>query len=285
MSRLTLPSPAKLNLFLKVVDKRPDGFHNIKTVFERINLCDQIILRTNQNGKINLTCDHSSLRPLKSNLVFQAACLLKDLHRVKTGVDIRLIKNIPVAAGLGGGSSNAATTLTGLNRLWSLGLSGSTLMSYGCQLGSDVPFFLAQASWAVGIQRGDVLRPLNIKKKIWQVLIVPKLKIYSREVFMRLNLQLTKVTYDVNILIQHLKNNNINKLNNTLSNDLEAGILKTCPKLAHIKKRVSRLMNRRVIFSGSGPSLFCVAASRFEAHQLSHRLKRHYSRVYVVDTV
>lgn len=285
MSRLILRSPAKLNLFIKVLNKRPDGFHNIQTLFERIDLCDRIILRANRSGKINLFCDHPALRQIKSNLVYRAAYLLKHRCRVSQGVDIHLIKNIPVAAGLGGGSGNAATTLLGLNRLWSLGLSNKRLLMYGNQLGSDVPFFLTQTSWALGKGRGDIIRPLDLKRKVWHVLVAPRMKIYSREVFMSLNLQLTKKNDDVNILIHNLRNNNIYKIKQNFFNELEWGILKVCPRLAAVKRRISEMTRLPVSFSGSGPSLFCVTDSRKEALRISQKLKSHYSRVYLVGTM
>ncbi len=285
MSRLILRSPAKLNLFLKVINKRPDGFHNIKTLFERIDLCDTIVLKANRTGAIHLACDHPALRSAASNLVVRAARLLQDRYHVKVGVDIRLIKKIPVAAGLAGGSSNAATVLTGLNRLWSLGLSQPVLMRHGRSLGSDVPFFLAQTPWGLGTGRGDRIKPVKIPHRFWHLLIVPRLKIYSAEVFRGLNLQLTKTNDNVNILIRHLLNNNIYKINSVLCNDLETSICENCLRIRPIRKKISRLLDREVHFSGSGPSLFCMLPSRQEACRLSQKLEKYYHRVYVVSSM
>ena len=141
MRRIRLSSPAKLNLFLKVLNKRPDGFHNISTVFERIDLSDEILLKLNPSGGIRIDCVHPQVPGGPKNLVYQAAKLLRDDFRVKEGVDIYIKKNIPVAAGLGGGSGNAATVLKGLNELWELRLSRPQLLSYARRLGSDVAFF------------------------------------------------------------------------------------------------------------------------------------------------
>ena len=118
MNSITLRSPAKLNLYLHVHNKRPDGFHNITTVFERINLFDDIRLTTNRSGKIKIFCSHQDVPKGPKNLVYRVAKRLRDEFSVKAGVDITIKKQIPVAAGLAGGSSNAATTLMGLHRLW-----------------------------------------------------------------------------------------------------------------------------------------------------------------------
>ena len=127
MDRLTVLSPAKLNLVLDVLKKRPDGFHELRTVFERISLADRITLTRNAGGKIRVRCAHPQVPRGPGNLAFKAAALLKENFPIKDGVDINIIKNIPVAAGLAGGSSNAAAVLLGLNRLWSFGFGPQTI--------------------------------------------------------------------------------------------------------------------------------------------------------------
>ena len=129
MDRLTVLSPAKLNLVLDVLKKRPDGFHELRTVFERISLADRITLTRNASGKIRVQCAHPQVPQGPGNLAFKAAALLKGKFSVKDGIDINIIKNIPVAAGLAGGSSNAAAVLLGLNRLLSLGLGPKQLVN------------------------------------------------------------------------------------------------------------------------------------------------------------
>ena len=204
MRSVTLLSPAKLNLFLRVIKKRPDGYHTIVTLFERINLCDSIRLTPIPKNSVRIICEHPHVPRGRKNLACQAAELLRQQYHIKTGVEIHIQKNIPVAAGLAGGSSNAATALRGLNQMWGLNLPRRKLMAYGRQLGSDVPFFLQDCSWALGTGRGDLIRPLNVPSKLWHILVIPRVKMYSREVFTRFNLQLTKTRDDVNILILSL---------------------------------------------------------------------------------
>src|SRR5208283_1031786 len=130
MHRLTVHSPAKLNLVLDVLGKRPDGFHELRTIFERISLADQITLTRNKTNKISIRCAHPHVPLSPSNLAVKAAMMLSRDFSISEGLDINIIKNIPVAAGLAGGSSNAAAVLSGLNRLWRLGLKPQELAGY-----------------------------------------------------------------------------------------------------------------------------------------------------------
>ena len=191
MHRLTVHSPAKLNLVLDVLGKRPDGFHELRTIFERISLADQITLTRNKSGKIHIRCAHPHVPKGPGNLVFKAAEMLSRDFSVSEGLDIDIIKNIPVAAGLAGGSSNAAAVLSGLNRLWQLGLKMPELAGYASRLGSDVAFFLYDTSYGLGTGRGELIKPLDIRTKLWHVLVTPRVKIYTKDVFTRLKLKLT----------------------------------------------------------------------------------------------
>jgi 4-diphosphocytidyl-2-C-methyl-D-erythritol kinase len=285
MSCLTLRSPAKLNLYLQVINKRTDGFHNIKTLFERINLCDTIHLESNPSGKIRVFCSHPHVPTGPSNLVYRAARLLREFSKVFKGVDITITKRIPVAAGLAGGSSNAATVLLGLNRLWRLKHSPESLLACGQAIGSDVPFFLTCSSWGMGTQRGDCLEVLPVAVKLWHVVVVPCMRLYTPEVYGRLNLQLTKKCDDVNILTQSLLKNNIVSIRRHLRNDLESSIFSIRPRLMDVKERLLSLGVSDVSFSGSGPSLFGIVASKKEAETLRVVLSKRYKQVFVVRTL
>ena len=158
MDILKLKSPAKLNLHLQVLGKRNDGFHEINSAFTLINLFDDLSFKKRPSG-INLTGDL-----IKNNLILKAAQNLQEKYHIKNGVDIYLKKRIPIESGLGGGSSNAATTLIALNKLWNLNLSKDELMKIGLDLGSDVPFFIyGENAWGKG--RGENLEPIEIKDK------------------------------------------------------------------------------------------------------------------------
>lgn len=284
MKRIRLQSPAKLNLFLKVINKRPDGYHNLKTLFERINLCDTIDLQLNRSGAIRIFCPHPQVPKGPKNLVYKVAAMLRQDCQVPYGVDIRINKRIPVAAGLAGGSSNAATVLRGLNKLWNLCLSQKQLVAYGARIGSDVPFFLHNCSWAVGTGRGEHIKKLNIPSKLWHILVVPQVKMYTKEVFGRLNLKLTKQIDNVNILTRSLRKGDLNKAGTLLLNDLESSILQIRPQLLELKEKIAAFPVRGVSFSGSGPSVFGIATSQEQAQKIYSFLRSKYKQVFVVQT-
>src|SRR3989338_5866409 len=279
MNQLFLKSPAKLNLLLKVVNKRADGYQNLVTLFERIDLCDDIFLKKNPQGAIRVFCNHPQVPTGPKNLVFKVARYLKDKYNISKGVDIKITKRIPVAAGLAGGSSNGATVLLGLNKFWKLNLSQKELVICAKTIGSDVPFFLYDCSWALGTRRGDKIKQVPIPFKYWHVLVVPKQKIYTKEVYGRLNLELTKFSDDVNILIQVLKKNNINRVKELLVNDLESSILKICPSLLKVKQRLQAINPWGSGFSGSGPSVFGITKSKHQAQALQRVLAKRFSQV------
>ncbi len=180
---LRLSSPAKINLFLNVLFKRKDGYHEIKTLFERISLSDELILVPSRSG-IKIISDSKKLPKGPNNIAYRAAKFLKDRFGIKKGIVIKIRKRIPIAAGLGGGSSNAASVLLGLNRLWRLRLSKKELLSVGAKLGSDVPFFILETPFAVGRGRGEILRKIQPPgKKIWHCLVKPSFSIATKAAY------------------------------------------------------------------------------------------------------
>ncbi len=292
MDSLTLLSPAKVNLYLKVINKRSDGFHNIETLFERISLFDDIRFKSNDSSSIRVVCDHRDVPSGRKNLVYQVAEALQNDFGIKAGVDIAITKRIPVAAGLGGGSSNAATTLLGLNKIWELNLSREQLVSYGRRLGSDVAFFLHDCPWALGTERGDQIQSLDIKTELWHVLVVPCIKMYSRKVYASLRLEpapsdmnmLTKKESNVSILLRNLQENNISETGRLLSNDLETAIVRLCPRLLTLKEKMKSLGSPGVIISGSGPCVFSLVSAEKEAKEMHSILAKRFSRVFMART-
>ncbi len=285
MNSLLLPSPAKLNLFLKVLNKRPDGFHDIVTVFERIDLKDEIRIKSNSSGRIRIHCSHPHVPKGPKNLVYQVVQKIQRDLSVKNGVDITITKRIPVAAGLAGGSSNAAAVLLGLNRLWRLELSRQQLLSYARQIGSDVAFFLYDSPWALGTQRGDHIKILGISTQLWHVLVVPRLKMYSREVYGGLKLKLTKPDDNANIFIHHLGKNHVSEVGKLLTNDLQEVMIRFSPGLEKIKQRLKSLNVQGVMISGSGPAVFGITSTQKEAQHIKSILSRRFSQVFVVKTL
>jgi len=274
-----LKSFAKLNLYLYVTGKRLDSYHNINTLFERIDLHDTISLNLRRDNRINIKCSSSQVPSDKSNLTFRAAKILQDEFRVKRGVDIKIIKRIPVGAGLGGGSSNAACVLVGLNKLWGLKLGRNKLLKFARAIGSDVAFFIYDCPFAEGKGRGDLIKPLVSLKKtqLWHVIIVPRAAVSTARIYRqwdRLKLRLTRPTSNVKILSLALKRKNRSLINRALYNNLEPATFRLYHEIRRIEEELLRLGARGVLMSGSGSSVFTLAACRQQALMLVRRLRR-----------
>ena len=177
---MTYLSPAKINLFLHVTSKRPDGYHNLQTIFQLLDYCDEISLDYREDGIINRLSGNESI-PQDQDLAIRSATILKKMTGSKGGVDIGIAKKIPMGGGLGGGSSNAATVLIALNKLWSLNLSKEKLMHIGQNLGADVPVFVnCHSSWGEGI--GEILTPITLPKYFYLIVSIDK-HISTKEIF------------------------------------------------------------------------------------------------------
>lgn len=180
LTNLLLQSPAKLNLMLHIVGRRDDGYHLLQTVFQFVDLCDQMEFTLTLDGSIRRT---DSRTPVAENedLAIKAAQLLQGRYRVEKGVQISIMKNIPLGGGLGGGSSNAATTLLALNHLWGLELKLTELAIIGLELGADLPVFvMGESAWATGI--GEQLSPIELPEP-WYVIIDPGVQVSTAEIF------------------------------------------------------------------------------------------------------
>ncbi|MCX5709510.1 MAG: 4-(cytidine 5'-diphospho)-2-C-methyl-D-erythritol kinase [Candidatus Omnitrophica bacterium] len=290
---MVLKAYAKLNLFLQVLKpKRKDNYHNLVTLFERIDLFDSITLKKRADKKIRIICSDSSVPSGEDNLCFRAARLLQDTCGVNIGVDIVIKKRIPVGAGLGGGSSDAATILLGLNKLWGLNLSLSRLVSLSGKIGSDVPFFLYDTPFALGTSRGDKITPLgNMKKvRLWHLLVVPKRHVSTPLIYRKFDRfsGLTRPAYNVKILTSALKKKPVVLRRGLLFNNLEAVTRKEFPQVDRLKAKLQNLIGfNSVLMSGSGPAVFGILRSKKEAvlfnRKLGAQVKR--ARRFLVRTV
>ena len=177
-------SYAKLNLYLEILNKRPDGYHNLETIFERVSLMDEIVIKKAPGNSLRIETDSPDIPKGSGNSVYQAAALLKKNFAISAGLVIKIKKRIPVGAGLGGGSSNAASTLLGLNYLWNLGLSAEELKDYASRIGSDAAFFVYNYPLATGRGRGERIELWSgLKKKLWHIIAVPKLNVSTARIY------------------------------------------------------------------------------------------------------
>jgi len=272
-------SPAKINLYLDVLSKRPDRYHNILTLFERIDLFDEISFTTDKNTTgIRLWCNRPDIPVDSDNLVYRAAELIRKDFGIKEGLNIKLFKRIPVGGGLGGASGDAATTLNVLNKLYKLGLSETRLLKYAHVLGADVAFFVLNKSFALATDRGDRFLECKLNNiKLWHVLVIPKVKVMTKNVYQALKLaskkSLTKSLNNVNIIIYALNRNRLFDLENGLFNALEEVSLRKHPIIQEIKNNLKMFGARGVLMSGSGSAVFGIFNSKTGALKAKRELK------------
>ncbi|MDD5568190.1 MAG: 4-(cytidine 5'-diphospho)-2-C-methyl-D-erythritol kinase [Candidatus Omnitrophica bacterium] len=287
---MVIKSYAKVNLFLKVLNKRPDNYHNIRTLFERISLCDKITIRNRADRLIKIACNHPGVPVDESNLCFKAAKLLRDKFGIEKGLDIEISKRIPVGAGLGGGSSNAASVLLALNRLWKLKLGREKLAKFAAKIGSDVAFFVYEAPFAVGQGRGEKIRVLRNPEKIklWHVLVAPATRVSTPLIYRKFDelCGLTKPDANVKILPSILVGRFLASQPGFLSNSLEQVTLKLYPEVRQIKETLCAYGAKNILMSGSGSAVFAVVSSGRKAAALVKRIKKKKKpwRAYAVST-
>jgi len=273
MQTITLKAPAKINLYLNVLNKRPDGFHNIETIFEKLDFGDEITLTKCKKG-IKVSCSHKNVPENGKNLTVQAARSLFKAAGSGAGIEIKINKKIPVAAGLGGGSSDAASVLLGLNRLFSFGFSRTNLGEIAAGLGSDVPFFIFSGSRALGRGKGEKLIPLAQGKRNWYVLVMPDtLRLSTKKMYQHPRLTLTKAPQSAKIMLHALEKGDITSLNKCSYNSFESIVAKKYREIKEIKKALKSLGAHTTLMSGSGPCVFGITASGKEAISIGRKLQ------------
>ncbi|MGH7797205.1 MAG: 4-(cytidine 5'-diphospho)-2-C-methyl-D-erythritol kinase [Candidatus Binatia bacterium] len=276
---MKIRAPAKINLRLRVVGKRADGYHLLDTIMAPVSLYDEIEIRKlrmapthKKSGDelIKITCDDPAVPADEENLAYRAAQLIMKDSRKAQAVHIHIRKSIPLGAGLGGGSTDAAATLVGLNRLLKLRLSLSKLEKMALSLGADVPFFIrARPARARGI--GERLSRLGRLPRIWSVIIYPGFPVSTAWVYRNVAAKLTKPIVNTSIATS-LKS--FDKLSSLLENDLESVTLRRYPEIGVLKQKLLREGAPRVLMSGSGSSVFGIFASKRAALTAFERLRK-----------
>jgi 4-diphosphocytidyl-2-C-methyl-D-erythritol kinase len=249
---MNILSPAKINLLLHVCRKRPDGYHELISLMCRINLFDEISLQVDEGGSIRVYCFHPQVPRDATNLVHRAASLFQKELDTGQGVEIRLKKNIPVAAGLGGGSSNAASVLMALNACYDHPFSKEYLMEMGFRLGADVPFFIFQKP-AIATGLGEKLDAFEGDLPYHILLLFPGFSVSTAETYQNLNLGLTKE--EKKPTSNHLKLDRFNPAQH-LRNDLEKVTALKYPEISRVKEKLLNLGAVGALMSGSGPTVF-----------------------------
>lgn len=256
-----IKTPAKLNIRLKVTGRRPDGYHELVSIMVPVDLFDLLEITATPGRNADLACSGLPVPRDETNLVSRAAGAFFSRTGREQGLFIRLVKNIPVAAGMGGGSSDAAATLLSLNEMWGHPLSLKALHEIAAGLGADVPFFLyCRPSLATGI--GDLLEPLPNWPKRWYVVVAPRLHISTSWAFQNLKLELTAGEYDY---IKKYLVENPEAISPILENDLEKVTSASFPMIGAIKRQLLDAGAEGAMMTGSGPTVFGVFRSSGEA--------------------
>jgi 4-diphosphocytidyl-2-C-methyl-D-erythritol kinase len=268
---LRLKSPAKVNLRLEILRRREDGYHELRTILQKISLCDTLSVSLKKEKGISISTDHPSLPIGRGNLVYRAAQIILKKSGYKGGLRIDIRKEIPLGAGLGGGSSNAATTLKALNQLLEIGLPTKELMKIGLGIGADVPFFFLEgAAIAAGV--GERLKKIGLPD-LWYVLINPNFEVSTRWAYQ--NFVLTKRHFHFNLQGFVKTPEEISRL---LWNDLEGVVSHKYPQVEGMKKMLLSAGALGALMTGSGPTVFGVFPGKREAEKafkkLEHKIRR-----------
>lgn len=277
---LYVKAPAKINLTLDVLNKRPDGYHEVEMIMTTVDLADRIGLEPRTDEQIRIISADRYVPDDQRNLAYQAAKLLKDTYGIKEGVTITLEKKIPVAAGLAGGSSDAAATLKGLNELWKLNLTPDQLADHGAKIGSDVSFCVYGGT-ALATGRGEKIEELPAPPNCWIILAKPSIGVSTADVYggLKMNEVVHPRTKD---MIRAIREKDYELMCDAMGNALEAVTLKLHPEVSMIKEQMMKFGADAVLMSGSGPTVFGVVQHESRVNRIYNGLRGFCDEVYAV---
>jgi 4-diphosphocytidyl-2-C-methyl-D-erythritol kinase len=277
MREIRVFAPCKLNLYLDVLGKRPDGFHNIETVFEKIDLKDEIIIKEKGKGlKVRATSSNCSQG--KDNIVYKAAKALFKEAGVALNLDIEIKKRIPVSAGLGGGSSDAASALRAINEIFKLGISVKKLFSISSDIGKDVPFFMMDAPFASAEGTGEKLKRINIHKDLFHILIKPSILLSTKMMYQRIDrYNFSGKQHSLKSALLALKKG-AKELEENYYNIFESVLAGNSVHINRIKALLLKAGAQHSLLSGSGPTVFCTFEREIEAEKIFKNIPRPRSR-------
>lgn len=279
MSMISEKAPAKINLTLDVLQKRPDGFHEVEMIMTTVDLADRIWLKPLDRG-ITIQSSERFVPNDKRNLAWQAADILRKKFDIRSGVEITLDKNIPVAAGLAGGSSDAAATLRGLNRMWELGLSLDELAVLGAKIGSDIPFCVYGGT-ALASGRGEKIQHLSVPPNCWVVLAKPPISVSTADIYGGLDIQSIQHP-DTAGMMDALAASDYEMMCKKVGNALEPVTMRLHPQVSVLKEQMLKFGADTVLMSGSGPTVFGLVEHESQVARIYNGLKGFCPEVYAV---
>jgi 4-diphosphocytidyl-2-C-methyl-D-erythritol kinase len=277
---LYVKAPAKINLTLDVLYKRPDQYHEVEMIMTTVDLADRIGLEPRKDGLIKIISADRFVPDDERNFAYQAAKLLKDTYGISEGVSIKIDKEIPIAAGLAGGSSDAAATLRGLNEMWELNLTMDELAEHGSKIGSDVSFCVYGGT-ALATGRGEKIEELPAPPACWVVLAKPKIGVSTADVYGGLKLDGIKHP-NTKKMLKAIEKQDYELVCQSLGNVLESVTFSLYPEVVTIKEQMQRFGADAVLMSGSGPTVFGLVDSETRATRIYNGLRGFCEEVYVV---
>ena len=290
MQSYSLIAPGKINLYLEIIGDRPDGFHELVMILQSIELADRIDIKANDTQAITLHCHHPQVPADETNLAYRAAQLMcktfPEVYANYGGVDISITKNVPVAAGLAGGSTDAAAVLVGINLMWGLGLTKPELEALAAKLGSDIPFCISGGT-AIATGRGETLDPIPDLDHLWVILAKHRnisvstpwaYKTYRQQynknyVSEPENIKIRRELVNSGALVSAITHQNSREIGNLLYNDLEKVVLPEYPLVAQVKSAFANCEVLGTMMSGSGPTVFALCESESQAKTIAEKVK------------
>lgn len=273
-------APAKINLTLDVLGKREDGYHEVDMVMTTIDLADRLTFELLKEDVIQIQTYDRFIPNDQRNLAYQAAQLLKETNDVKQGVRITIQKKIPVAAGLAGGSTDAAAALRGLNHLWNLHLTLDELAQYGAKIGSDVPFCVYGGT-ARATGRGEQIEHIAAMPHSWVVLVKPAISVSTASIYSKVDSTILGRNATQQ-MVAALTEGQYNKICRTMHNALESITMYQYPEVARLKEKMQKIGADAVLMSGSGPTVFAIVKNEERAKRMYNGLRGFCSEVYCV---
>ncbi len=276
---ITVSSPAKVNLFLKVIGRREDGYHNIVSIVDLVSIYDRITIKCLDEDKVIVNDDRGVLPKDRTNTILKAAMLVKDRYNIKTGADIFIEKHIPLGSGLGGPSSNGVTTIKALVEEWGINAQDHELFEIARMVGADCLLFLYGRPCIMrGI--GDIITPLELPE-LYYVIVYPERPLSTKDVYESLKIVLTKKENDIKLSVNF---NSVHDVVNVLHNDLEKAAIAMFPDIIRIKERLLQVGALGSVMSGSGSSVFGIFDNSIKAEEASNELND-LGRVFTAKSI
>ncbi|WXR60632.1 4-(cytidine 5'-diphospho)-2-C-methyl-D-erythritol kinase [Peptostreptococcaceae bacterium AGR-M142] len=283
MSGVKVITRGKINISIDVLNKRDDGFHNVEMIMQTLDIKDYIYIKELDNDIIKIDSDCVFIPCNEENLVYKAAQLIKKTYNIKKGLEIYIDKNIPVAAGMAGGSSNAAGVLKALDYMWSLNIEDQKLKELGATLGSDIPFCM-EGGAALAMNKGEKLKKVKSLDNIWVLISKPSISISTPWVYKNLNLEDIKIRPNTNKILNSLENNDIYEISKEMVNVLETVTIKECKDIDIIKNKMIEFGALNSMMTGSGPTVFGFFKNYKQAKDACLNLKKFYKHTLVTKT-